>query len=59
MTRAGHSSYATTKRYIDLAGERFRWEADRLERRPRGDPLPSSGTKSDGPAAEEKAGRVR
>jgi len=33
MSRAGHSSYATTRRYIDLAGERFRDEADRLEDR--------------------------
>ena len=41
MTRAGHSSYATTRRYVDLAGERFREEADRLERRLWGE----SGTK--------------
>lgn len=33
MSRAGHSSYSTTRRYIDLAGERFRAEADRLEDR--------------------------
>jgi hypothetical protein len=33
MTRAGHSSYATTKRYVDLSGERFRDEADREEQR--------------------------
>lgn len=33
MSRAGHSSYATTRRYVDLAGERFREEADRLEAR--------------------------
>lgn len=33
MARAGHSDYATTRRYVDLAGERFREEADRLERR--------------------------
>jgi site-specific recombinase XerD len=33
MSRAGHSAYSTTKRYIDLAGERFREEADRLEQR--------------------------
>ncbi len=31
MARAGHSSYATTRRYIDLAGEHFRGDADRLE----------------------------
>src|SRR5918994_627322 len=33
MSRAGHSSYTTTSRYIDLAGERFRGEAERLESR--------------------------
>ena len=33
MSRAGHSSYTTTRRYIDLAGEHFREDADRLERR--------------------------
>jgi hypothetical protein len=31
MSRSGHASYSTTRRYIDLAGERFREEADRLE----------------------------
>ena len=33
MSRAGHSDYATTRRYVDLAGERFREEGDRLEER--------------------------
>jgi integrase len=33
MARAGHSSFTTTQDYIDLAGETFREEADRLERR--------------------------
>jgi integrase len=33
MSRAGHSDYATTRRYVDLAGERFREEGDRLEQR--------------------------
>jgi site-specific recombinase XerD len=42
MSRAGHSSYSTTRRYVDLAGERFRDEAERLERRLWG----GSGTKS-------------
>ena len=42
MSRAGHSSYSTTRRYIDLAGEQFREEADRLEERLWG----RSGTKS-------------
>jgi hypothetical protein len=33
MTRAGHSDFKTTQVYIDLAGEMFREEAARLERR--------------------------
>jgi integrase len=33
MARAGHSDFATTQLYIDLAGERFRDEAELLERR--------------------------
>ncbi len=33
MARAGHSDFKTTQGYIDLAGETFREEADRLERR--------------------------
>lgn len=33
MARAGHSDFATTKQYIDLSGEMFREEADRLEAR--------------------------
>lgn len=33
MARAGHSDYSTTRRYVDLAGERFRDDADLLERR--------------------------
>lgn len=37
MTRSGHSSYATTRRYINLAGARFQEEAERLERRLWGD----------------------
>jgi hypothetical protein len=43
MTRSGHSSYATTRRYVDLAGERFRGEADRLEQRLWGGPVEKSG----------------
>ena len=42
MARAGHSDYATTRRYVDLAGETFREDADLLEARLWG----SSGTKS-------------
>jgi integrase len=42
MARAGHSDFKTTQGYIDLAGEMFRAEADRLERRLWGD----SGTKT-------------
>lgn len=30
MARAGHSDYATTRRYIDLSGELFRDDADKL-----------------------------
>lgn len=37
MARAGHSDFKTTQGYIDLAGETFREEADRLERRLWGD----------------------
>jgi integrase len=33
MARAGHSDFNTTQAYIDLAGETFREEAERLERR--------------------------
>lgn len=32
MTKAGHASMTTTKRYLHLAGTVFRDEADRLER---------------------------
>jgi len=42
MARAEHSSFTTTQGYIDLAGETFREEADRLEERLWGD----SGTKN-------------
>lgn len=42
MARAGHSDFKTTQGYIDLAGEMFREEADRLEKRLWGD----SGTKN-------------
>jgi integrase len=33
MARAGHADFKTTQAYIDLAGETFRAEAERLERR--------------------------
>ena len=33
QARAGHSDYSTTQLYIDLAGETFRGEAERLEQR--------------------------
>jgi integrase len=42
MARAGHSDFATTQIYIDLTGEAFREEAERLEGRLWG----SSGTKT-------------
>jgi integrase len=45
MVRAGHSNYQTTQGYIDLAGETFREEADRLEERLWGErPVPASAT---------------
>jgi integrase len=47
MSRAGHSSYATTRRYIDLAGERFRAEAHRLEDRLFGESVEKAGRKSE------------
>lgn len=57
MSRSGHSSFTTTKRYSDLAGERFRDEAARLEGRLWG----SSGTKNryqdGGTAGRADAGR--
>ena len=37
MARAGHAAFTTTQGYIDLAAERFREEAERLERRLWGD----------------------
>ena len=42
MARAGHSDFATTQLYIDLSGEAFREEAERLEKRLWGE----SGTKN-------------
>jgi integrase len=33
MARAGHSDFKTTQLYIDLAGETFREEAERLDER--------------------------
>ena len=33
MARAGHSDFATTQGYIDLAGETFREEAELLDER--------------------------
>lgn len=33
MARAGHSDFATTQGYIDLAGETFREEAELAEDR--------------------------
>jgi integrase len=60
MARAGHSSFKTTQGYIDLAGETFREEADRLERRlwggtstrSRYKEAPSSPEATTGPVAE-------
>jgi hypothetical protein len=60
MARAGHSDFKTTQVYIDLAGERFREEAERLERRLWGSdqyqiPVPnrdSVANSANGPVAE-------
>jgi len=41
MKRAGHATFSTTQVYIDLAGEMFREEAERLERRLLGSPAPA------------------
>jgi len=60
MARAGHSDFATTQLYIDLAGERFRDEAELLERRWLG----ATGTKNryqvaeKGDTALEESGRL-
>ena len=54
MSRAGHSSYATTRRYIDLAGERFRAEADRLEDRLWGGAVEKAGRNSDAEGADSE-----
>jgi integrase len=45
QARAGHASYGTTQLYVDLAGETFRDEAERLERRLWGGPVQKTGTK--------------
>lgn len=54
MTVAGHSDLRTTQIYIDLAGESFRAEAERLEERLWGS-VQSSGTTSDDDAADDVA----
>jgi integrase len=41
MARAGHSDFKTTQGYIDLAGEQFREEAERLEQRVFADVAPA------------------
>jgi integrase len=55
MARAGHSDFATTQLYIDLAGETFRDEAELLERRLWGGPVPTSGTNVSDEATAEVA----
>lgn len=45
MRRAGHSDFKTTQRYIDLAGETFREEAERLGQRIFGQLGPKTGPK--------------
>lgn len=54
MTRSGHSDYATTRLYIDLAGESFREEAERLEGRVFGGMGTRNGYKSDEPSPEKE-----
>ena len=44
MTKAGHANMATTKRYLRLAGVVFPDEAEALERRLLGVPVPKAGT---------------
>jgi integrase len=45
MTKAGHASMATTRRYLRLAGVVFADEAEALERRLLGGLVPQTGTK--------------
>jgi len=53
MARAGHSDFETTQGYIDLAGETFREEADRLERRLWGETGTKNGYKVADPSPVE------
>ena len=53
MARAGHSDFKTTQGYIDLAGETFREEADRLERRLWGETGTKNGYKVADPSPVE------
>jgi site-specific recombinase XerD len=39
QARAGHSSYATTQKYVHLAGQLFREESERAARRLWGEPV--------------------
>ncbi|HMJ00107.1 MAG TPA: site-specific integrase [Gaiellaceae bacterium] len=50
MARAGHADLATTQLYIDLAGESFREEAEKLGARVFADVGTSSGTSAAEPA---------
>jgi integrase len=69
MARAGHSDFKTTQTYIDLAGETFREEAERLEKRLWGSdqyqiPVPnraSVANEANGPVAEpvDETGEVQ
>lgn len=54
MARAGHSDFATTQLYIDLSGEAFRDEAQRLEDRLWGGTGTKSGYKNGGSASAEE-----
>jgi integrase len=54
MARAGHSDFATTQLYIDLSGEAFRDEAQRLEDRLWGGTGTKNGYKNGGSASTEE-----
>jgi integrase len=61
MKRAGHSDFKTTQLYIDLAGETFREDAERVGERifaQLGHKLGQNGTSATGTADDEPEGRV-
>jgi len=54
--RAGHSDFKATQGYIDLAGETFRSEAERLEERLLGPQQPPKSEESSGTRSGKKNG---